>query len=75
MALSLRIPKKVISIKHPSDEWVLTDCDLQLLTAQGITSATYMDYIAKEPVHGLKRPALRNYMYFDWSVRGRKTPL
>ncbi len=75
MSLSLRMPKKVIGIKHPSDEWALTDCDLQLLTAQGITSATYMDYIPKEPVHGPKRPALRNYMYFDWSVRARKTPL
>jgi prepilin-type N-terminal cleavage/methylation domain-containing protein len=75
VALPLRIPKKITNIKHPSDEWALTDCDLQLLTAQGITSATYMNYIAKEPVHGSKRPALRNYMYFDWSVRARKTPL
>jgi prepilin-type N-terminal cleavage/methylation domain-containing protein len=73
VALSLRLPKKVTSIKHPSDEWALTDCDLQLLTGSGITSATYMDYIPKEPVHGPKRPALRDYMYFDWSVRARKT--
>jgi prepilin-type N-terminal cleavage/methylation domain-containing protein len=74
VALSLRVPKKVNSIRHPADEWALTDCDLQLLTGLGITSATYMNYIPKEPVHGSKRPALRNYMYFDWSVRARKTP-
>jgi prepilin-type N-terminal cleavage/methylation domain-containing protein len=73
VALSLRVPKKVTSIRHPADEWALTDCDLQLLTGLGITSATYMNYIPKEPVHGSKRPALRNYMYFDWSVRARKT--
>jgi prepilin-type N-terminal cleavage/methylation domain-containing protein len=72
--LSNRVPKKVTNIRHPADEWALTDCDLQLLTGLGITSATYMNYIAKEPVHGSKRPALRNYMYFDWSVRARKTP-
>jgi prepilin-type N-terminal cleavage/methylation domain-containing protein len=75
VSLPLRVPKKVTNIRHPADEWALTDCDLQLLTALGITSATYMNYIAKEPVHGSKRPALRNYMYFDWSVRARKTPL
>jgi prepilin-type N-terminal cleavage/methylation domain-containing protein len=74
VALSLRMPKKVTNIKHVSDEWALTDCDVQLLTDLGITSATYMNYIPKEPVHGSKRPALRNYMYFDWSVRARKTP-
>jgi len=74
VALSLRMPKKITYIRRPSDEWALTDCDLQLLTGLGITSGTYMDYIPKEPVHGSKRPALRNYMYFDCSVRARKTP-
>jgi prepilin-type N-terminal cleavage/methylation domain-containing protein len=73
LALSVRVPKKVTNIKHPSDEWAITDCDVELLTGLGITSATYMNYIAREPVHGSKRPALRNYMYFDWSVRARKT--
>jgi prepilin-type N-terminal cleavage/methylation domain-containing protein len=73
VALSLRIPKKITNIRRPSDEWAITDCDIQLLTGLGITSATYMDYIAKEPVHGSKRPGLRNYMYFDCSVRARKT--
>ena len=67
-------PKKVTSIARPSDSWAMTDCDRQLLTSLGITSSTYLDYIAKEPVHGSKMPALRNYLYFDWSIRSAKTP-
>lgn len=66
--------KKVTSIARPSEAWAITDCDKQLLTSIGITSATYLDYIVKEPVHGSKTPALRNYLYFDWSVRSAKTP-
>jgi hypothetical protein len=62
------------SITRPSEAWAITDCDKQLLTSIGITSSTYLDYIAKEPVHGSKIPALRNYLYFDWSVRSAKTP-
>ena len=69
----LGAPKKVTSIKNPSDNWALTDCDYQLMTNLGISSATYMDYVARSPVHGPKTPALRNYMYFDWSVRSSKT--
>jgi prepilin-type N-terminal cleavage/methylation domain-containing protein len=65
-------PQKITAIKRPSDSWVMTDCDVQLLTGLGITSATYMDYIAKEPVHGAKRPALRDCMFYDWSVRPQK---
>jgi hypothetical protein len=68
-------PKKVTAIKRPSDSWVMTDCDLQYVNGIGISSATYLDYIAKEPVHGAKKPALRNYMFFDWSVRSQKNPL
>ncbi|MRR33012.1 hypothetical protein EG834_22370 [bacterium] len=68
--------KKVTMIKKPSDTWAMTDCDVQLMKEQfGITSATYIDYIPKFPVHGGKKPALRNYLYYDWSVRARKTPL
>ena len=40
----------------------------------GITSATYMDYIPKQPVHGNKTPALRQYLFYDWSVRSMRTP-
>jgi len=67
-------PKKSWSIRHPSDSWAMTDCDLQLLTGLGISDATYIAYIAKLPVHGSVRPALRNYMFYDWSVRSGKTP-
>jgi prepilin-type N-terminal cleavage/methylation domain-containing protein len=67
-------PQKVTSIRRPSDTWLMTDADLQLLTGLGITSATYLDYIAKQPVHGSIKPALRNYMFYDWSVRAQKNP-
>ncbi len=66
--------KKASAIRRPADTWAMTDCDVQLLTSFGITSATYFDYIPKEPVHGSKRPALRQYLYYDWSVRSMKTP-
>ena len=67
--------KKVSSIRRPSESWAMTDCDLQLLLSFGITGASYQNYVAKEPVHGSKKPALRNYLYFDWSSRSAKTPL
>ncbi|HOX02304.1 MAG TPA: type II secretion system protein [Candidatus Paceibacterota bacterium] len=66
-------PQKVTAIKHPSDAWAMTDCDRQLLTGLGISSATYIEYIPLEPVHSGKRPAKRNALYFDWSVRTRIT--
>jgi prepilin-type N-terminal cleavage/methylation domain-containing protein len=66
--------KKALSIRRPAESWAMTDCDVQLLTSFGITSATYMDYIPKQPVHGSKVPALRQYLYYDWSVRSMRTP-
>ncbi len=66
--------KRQINIRKPSDTWAMTDCDKQLLTSRGITSATYIDYIPLEPVHGSKIPALRQYLFFDWSVRSMRTP-
>jgi len=66
--------KKALSIKRPSESWAMTDCDVQLLTSYGITSATYMDYIPKQPVHGNKSPATRQYLFYDWSVRSVRTP-
>lgn len=66
--------RKASEIRKPADTWAFTDCDTQLLTSLGITSATYLDYIAREPVHGSKSPALRNYLYFDWHVGTRRTP-
>jgi prepilin-type N-terminal cleavage/methylation domain-containing protein len=66
--------KKHTTIRRPSESWAMTDCDRELLLSQGITAATYQDYVAREPVHSTKTPALRNYLYFDWSVRSKKTP-
>jgi prepilin-type N-terminal cleavage/methylation domain-containing protein/prepilin-type processing-associated H-X9-DG protein len=70
----LREPKRATSIRKPADTWAFTDCDLQLLLSFGITAATYQNYIAKEPVHGPKSPAQRNYLYYDWHVATRRTP-
>ena len=67
-------PKKSQSIRLRSSTWAMTDADVQLLTYLGISSATYLPYIAVEPVHGSKLPALRQYLYYDWSVRSAKTP-
>ncbi|HWH69267.1 MAG TPA: prepilin-type N-terminal cleavage/methylation domain-containing protein [Candidatus Sulfotelmatobacter sp.] len=67
-------PRKQTAFRRPSDSWAMTDCDKQLLQSLGITSTTYLDYIPVQPVHGLKTPALRNYLFFDWSVRSLKTP-
>lgn len=67
--------QKVTAIRRPSETWAMTDCDVQLLKEGfGITSATYLDYIPKAPVHGGPKPALRNYLHYDWSVRARRTP-
>jgi hypothetical protein len=74
VALADRVPKKLGSIRFPSDTWAFTDCDYQLMTNLGIASATYMDYVAREPVHSAKSPAVRNALFFDMGVRGRKTP-
>ena len=67
--------KKTTLIRRPSDSWAMTDCDLQLLLSFGITAATYQNYVPLVPVHGSKKPALRQYLYYDWSVRPLKTPL
>ena len=61
-------------IRHPLDSWAMTDCDEQLLTSLSIGGATYQGYIPVLPVHGGPTPALRNYIYYDWSVRSVRTP-
>jgi len=66
--------KKASSIRNRSDTWAMTDCDRQLLVSLGILSATYQDYVPVQPAHGSKTPALRQYLYYDWSVRSMKTP-
>jgi len=66
--------EKITVFRRPSEQWAITDCDLQYLNGLGITSATYIDYIAKQPAHGSLKPALRNYMFFDCHVASQKTP-
>ena len=69
--------KKHLSIKRPSDSWVMTDCDVQFLNSQGFTPSsgvTYYNYVPALPVHSGKSPARRNYLYYDWSVRNVATP-
>lgn len=66
--------KKANSVRNRSDNWAMTDCDQQLLTSLGITSATYQSYVPAKPVHGSQTPATRQYLFYDWSVRSMKTP-
>ncbi len=66
-------PQKHSAILRPSATWAMTDCDRQFMESLGIISATYIDYVPIVPVHGPKAPALRNCLYYDWSVRPRKT--
>lgn len=63
-------PKRTTLIRRPATSWAMTDADQQNVPS----GATYYSYIAKDPVHGPKTPALRNYIFFDWSVRSAKTP-
>lgn len=63
-------PKRTTNIRFPSSTWAMTDADQQNVPS----GATYYTYIAKFPVHGSAKPALRNYIFFDWSVRPMKTP-
>lgn len=66
--------KKHSMIRRPSDSWAMTDCDRQLLVSLGITAATYQNYVPLKPVHGSQSPAVRQYLFYDWSVRSMKTP-
>jgi prepilin-type N-terminal cleavage/methylation domain-containing protein len=66
--------RKVTQFKHPADAWAMTDCDKQLLTDLGYTASTYYNYVPLDPVHGSKKPAVRNCAYFDFHVASRRTP-
>jgi prepilin-type N-terminal cleavage/methylation domain-containing protein len=63
---------KLTMIKQPSDTWAMTDCDQQLMDWLQYTS-TYHDYVPLLPVHGSKKPALRNCLFFDFHIGTRKT--
>jgi prepilin-type N-terminal cleavage/methylation domain-containing protein len=67
-------PKRLTAFLKPADSWIMTDCDVQLMNGMGYTDSTYIEYIPKVPVHGTRNPALRNYLFYDFSVRARKTP-
>jgi prepilin-type N-terminal cleavage/methylation domain-containing protein len=62
--------QKFTSIPKPAAQWAITDADKKNVP----TGATYYDWLPDEPVHGTVRPALRQYLYFDWHVQSRKTP-
>ena len=61
--------QKVTSIPRPSDQWAITDADKFNVP----TGATYYNWLPDEPVHGKIRPALRQYLYFDWHEASKKT--
>jgi prepilin-type processing-associated H-X9-DG protein len=67
--------QKITKIRRPSESWSMADCDYQfMLYGLDVNSSTYLDYIPEWPVHGGKKPGVRNYSYFDGSVRTVKTP-
>jgi prepilin-type N-terminal cleavage/methylation domain-containing protein/prepilin-type processing-associated H-X9-DG protein len=61
--------KKMSTIRFPATTWAMTDADQQNVP----TGATYYEYIPKAPVHGAARPALRNYLWFDWHVSSMRS--
>jgi prepilin-type N-terminal cleavage/methylation domain-containing protein len=60
---------RVTSIPRPADQWAITDADK--FNVPG--GATYYNWLPDQPVHGSIKPALRQYLYFDWHVSSRKT--
>jgi prepilin-type N-terminal cleavage/methylation domain-containing protein len=67
-------PQKHSNIRRPSDSWAMMDCDKQLLVSLGITAASYQNYVPVLPAHGGPKPALRQSLYYDWSVRSLRMP-
>ena len=65
--------QKHMTIRRPSDSWIMADCDQQQLLSLGITMATYQTYVPALPVHGVAQPAARQYLFYDFSVRSVKT--
>ena len=60
---------KITNIPRVSDQWAITDADKFNVP----TGATYYNWLPDKPVHGTIQPALRQYLYFDWHVRSKKT--
>lgn len=61
--------QKITSIPRVSDQWAITDADKLNVP----TGATYFGWLPDQPVHGSIKPALRQYLYFDWHVKSKKT--
>src|ERR1039457_2175851 len=61
--------QKVTSIPRASDQWAITDADKLNVP----TGATYYGWLPDQPVHGTVKPALRQYLYFDFHVNSKKT--
>jgi prepilin-type N-terminal cleavage/methylation domain-containing protein len=61
--------RKITSIPKLAEQWAITDAD-QFNVPDG---ATYYSWLPAQPVHGRIKPALRQYLYFDWHVKSRKT--
>ena len=61
--------QKVTSIPRASDQWAITDADKLNVP----TGATYYGWLPDQPVHGSVKPALRQYLYFDFHVNSKKT--
>jgi prepilin-type N-terminal cleavage/methylation domain-containing protein len=61
--------QKITNIPRVSDQWAMTDADKLNVP----TGASYLDWLPDKPVHGSVKPALREYLYFDWHVKPKKT--
>ncbi len=60
---------KVTNIPKPAEAWAVTDADKLNVP----TGASYYGWLPNLPVHGSAKPALREYLFFDWHVSPRKT--
>lgn len=72
----LALPIKLTSIKRPSEQWAICDADQKNVPS----GTTYFNYLPADAVHG-SRPGgsrsnaiMRNYLFFDGSVRTLQTP-
>jgi prepilin-type N-terminal cleavage/methylation domain-containing protein/prepilin-type processing-associated H-X9-DG protein len=62
---------KNTEIKRVADHWAITDDDNKINSG-----GTYAGWLPKDPVHGYRQGQhLRNLLYFDWHVEGKKMTL
>ena len=61
--------QKITAISRAATQWALCDADKRNVP----TGATYYNWLPDWPVHGTIKPALRQYLYFDWHVNSKKT--